>query len=135
MAYNPWGRSHAALKSIGGELFNLDSFWLAGAWGSQTLTITGYVNGIEVNSALIRVSIAAQEYFFSGFEGIDTFVIATGNDYMMDSSVTGYENILQWALGSVTITVVPEPEAYLMLLAGLGVVGAVSRRRRTKTAM
>ena len=32
---------------------------------------------------------------------------------------------------NVTVTAVPEPEQYLMLLAGLGLVGAIARRRRT----
>lgn len=32
----------------------------------------------------------------------------------------------------VSVTAVPEPETYAMLLAGLGLIGAVSRRRATK---
>ena len=32
--------------------------------------------------------------------------------------------------GGVTITAVPEPETYAMLLAGLGILGAVARRKR-----
>ncbi|ARO88962.1 PEP-CTERM sorting domain-containing protein [Nitrosospira lacus] len=31
--------------------------------------------------------------------------------------------------GSISVTPVPEPEAYAMLLAGLGLMGAVVRRR------
>ena len=33
--------------------------------------------------------------------------------------------------GSFTITAVPEPESYAMLLAGLGLVGFIARRRKT----
>ncbi|MBK7007107.1 MAG: PEP-CTERM sorting domain-containing protein [Burkholderiales bacterium] len=33
---------------------------------------------------------------------------------------------------SYTIAAVPEPETYAMLLAGLGVMGAVARRRKSK---
>ncbi|MDR2208045.1 MAG: PEP-CTERM sorting domain-containing protein [Azoarcus sp.] len=33
------------------------------------------------------------------------------------------------------LTAVPEPEAWVMLLAGLGIVGAVARRRRARAAM
>ncbi|CAM8664004.1 PEP-CTERM protein-sorting domain [Comamonadaceae bacterium] len=32
--------------------------------------------------------------------------------------------------GGVTVTPVPEPETYAMLLAGLGVMGAIARRRK-----
>jgi len=35
-------------------------------------------------------------------------------------------------LDNVSVTAVPEPESYAMLLAGLGVLGAVSRRRQQR---
>lgn len=38
----------------------------------------------------------------------------------------------QFYLSSVTVTAVPEPETFAMLLAGLGVVGAYGRRRSRK---
>jgi hypothetical protein len=36
--------------------------------------------------------------------------------------------------GTSTITAVPEPESYAMLLAGLGLMGAIARRRKAKQA-
>jgi hypothetical protein len=107
----------AGFVSAGG-LFDLDGLWLAGAYGNQTLTITGYLNGVAVDSVTQAVTQTAQQFTFNGFKGIDSFSIATG--------VEGN----YWALGSVMITVVPEPEAYAMLLAGLGMVGVMARRRR-----
>ncbi len=35
-----------------------------------------------------------------------------------------------WGIGQYTVTAVPEPETYAMLLAGLGIVGLMARRRR-----
>jgi hypothetical protein len=35
-----------------------------------------------------------------------------------------------WVLRDVTVAAVPEPETYAMLLAGLGVIGSVARRKR-----
>jgi len=35
----------------------------------------------------------------------------------------------------VTVAVVPEPESYAMMLAGLGLLGVVARRRKQKTAL
>jgi len=133
VAFNPLERSPSSFASASGELFNLDSFWLAGAWGSQTLTITGYADGVLIDTTTIGVSITAQEYFFPGFQGIDTFTIAIGNDFVLDPLVSGGTG-RHWAMGSVTITAVPEPETYVMLLAGLGIVGAVARRRRSMSA-
>jgi hypothetical protein len=36
--------------------------------------------------------------------------------------------------GLVAVSAVPEPEAYAMLLAGLGLMGTIARRRKNKTA-
>jgi hypothetical protein len=35
-----------------------------------------------------------------------------------------------WGINSLTVTAVPEPETYAMLLAGLGLLGGVARRRQ-----
>jgi hypothetical protein len=51
--------------------------------------------------------------------GKDYFVLVTGNQ----QNDIGLSYI-------TTISVVPEPETYAMLLAGLGVVGAMSRRKK-----
>jgi hypothetical protein len=40
----------------------------------------------------------------------------------------------QFYLSSMTVTAVPEPETFALLLAGLGLVGAVVRRRKAQTA-
>jgi len=58
-------------------------------------------------------------------------LLATGGNYTLrfatasnvGSMVMGVDNV------SLQVTAVPEPESYAMLLAGLGVIGAVARRR------
>ena len=69
----------------------------------------------------------------------DSFVVATFDQRLADSK---FSSVNPHGFGSgvnfdvayhehdVTVTVVPEPEQYLMLLAGLGLVGAMARRRR-----
>jgi len=106
------------------DVFNLDGLWLAGAWGNQTLTVTGYAGGEEIATVSFVISTTAQEYtsIFDDFKAIDSFTIRIGNEYVPGGRY--------WALGSVAVTVVPEPEAYAMLLAGLGLVGVMARRRR-----
>lgn len=39
-----------------------------------------------------------------------------------------------WGIKSAMVTAVPEPETYAMMLAGLGLMGAIARRRKAKQA-
>lgn len=129
LATNYYEASPATFESTQG-LFSLDSLWIAGAWGSQTLTITGYFEGVATSSTTINITTTAAEFNFSGFQNIDSFAIsANASTYVQDNLLLPNKG-LNWALGSVTVTPVPEPEAYAMLLAGLAFVGAVARRRR-----
>ena len=56
----------------------------------------------------------------------------TGYIFRRGISNTETTNPAHWSLTPVTS--VPEPETYAMLLAGLGVMGAVARRRKAKQA-
>lgn len=55
----------------------------------------------------------------------------TGASYI---TVSGISNGSSGAIFAGQIAVVPEPETYAMLLAGLGLMGAVVRRRGSKTS-
>jgi hypothetical protein len=69
----------------------------------------------------------------------DSFVVATFDDRLDNStfsSITthGFGSVVDFRVDyndhNVMLTVVPEPEQYAMLLAGLGLMSAVARRRR-----
>ena len=47
---------------------------------------------------------------------------------------TGRSDSLGGSLDNVSVTAVPEPESYAMMLAGLGLMGAIARRRKSKAA-
>lgn len=50
-------------------------------------------------------------------------------------TINGYSNVPNTGYhGSISVTAVPEPETYAMLLAGLGLMGAIARRRKDKAA-
>ena len=51
-----------------------------------------------------------------------------GNMYLVASGITNGTNGGLYT-GAISVTAVPEPESYAMLLAGLGVMGAIAVRR------
>ena len=118
--------------------FTLNSFVIAGAWGSQTLGIKGYNNGVQLFSTTHFVALAAT-VFSPGWAGIDQFEITTGSDYMnlapQGSVFDG--SAPHWALDNVDMQVsaVPEPETYAMMLAGLGLLGFAARRRKARQSV
>jgi hypothetical protein len=88
------------------------------------------------------------------FDFINGFNAAAGNywDFLLASTITGWDNLgfsfnglgagLGWSfsrldngserlmLASNTLSPIPEPETYAMLLAGLGILGFTARRRK-----
>ena len=59
-------------------------------------------------------------------------VPGTFGTYFGGMMVGAYGDYLEDATGGLIQTVVPEPETYALMLAGLGVIGAVARRRKAK---
>ncbi len=109
--------------------------WTFGGLTSGTYDVIGTLggNGLSFTSVLLNNKLW------------DLSTGATGTAYKFaEISYTGTE---PWTLvvngtkistkasfaGSLNVTPVPEPETYAMLLAGLGVMGAIARRR-SKTA-
>jgi hypothetical protein len=72
---------------------------------------------------------------FTDLAAGDYSVFMGGSDYLAQSSSN--LNLLSkyGVTGTLTAGVVPEPETYAMLLAGLGVMGAVIRRRKVATGI
>jgi hypothetical protein len=83
-------------------------------------------------SAFIRADqsiIQAAEYWNSSFHYVDPTDFQQGyvlSDWTKDSGTVGWEILYVKNVASV-----PEPETYAMLLAGLGLMGAVARRKQT----
>lgn len=85
----------------------------AGNWGGGSLVQSGSsVTGLEGNGVI-------------QFQGTFTSISFT---------TPNYENYYGATVGALAVAAVPEPETYAMLIAGLGLMGAVARRRKNKQA-
>ncbi len=111
----------------GGQFGDID--FLAGSGyfgGGLTLYYELALGGSVLQSGSLAHTSAGHWMGFSG-GGFDEVRIR--DDYSFTSSLTGGLNA--FAIDSIKVTSpVPEPETYALLLAGLGVMGFIARRRR-----
>lgn len=64
----------------------------------------------------------------TALEGVATSTVMLSN-FQVGDPAGGWEDYFN--IGEVTVSPVPEPETYALMLAGLGVLGFAARRRRT----
>lgn len=112
---------------------------VVGSWGinSPGIGLMQLTNGGPTTSFNFssNSSTAGSGSVSSGFvSGVNTlqFVVNNTNAGISGATDNGgpYDTWLS-VQGTVAVTPVPEPESYAMLLAGLGLIGVVSRRRTT----
>lgn len=116
------------------------------ASGSSTIASTEYLGaslGYSLHKEIINtgsVSLASGSYYFA-VQAISPFfenylgqgaVNSGAAEYVAGSWRAGYQGIGGVAIGlyDSPVNAVPEPETYAMLLAGLGLMGVVARRRK-----
>jgi hypothetical protein len=101
--------------SLSGSTFTLNNFWARSGWApSQALTVTGYLAGNQVATASFTLDQSYQQIVLN-FSGVDSVRITSTSNTLIDD---------------ISVNAVPEPETYAMLLAGLGVIGLLRRKRR-----
>lgn len=62
-----------------------------------------------------------------------SFTASTNTNYTLNFNNAGGDNV-GIVLDNVSVSAVPEPETYAMLLAGLGLMGTIARRRKSNQA-
>jgi len=75
------------------------------------------------------------ENYTTGPGGSDSISLAGGPTYVsLVLKTTNDNSYPSWGSFHVSVSAVPEPETYAMLLAGLGLMGFVARRRQRQAA-
>lgn len=116
------GELSYSLTLLAGQPYQL-SFDLAGNQRNANLEVVTVVFGGAFGAFSLGQNI--------GWTGsLLDFTPSTTGTYTMTFSNLGGDGV-GMLLDNVTVTAVPEPETYAMMLAGLGLLGFVARRRRT----
>ncbi|MBE3027672.1 PEP-CTERM sorting domain-containing protein [Janthinobacterium sp. BJB1] len=95
----------------------------------------GGVNVLYFNPNNAVVHAHATGYFGGGKASVEIPIALLGGSNTITYSYTGAAQGLGdegWGINGVNVSAVPEPGTYAMLLAGLGLVGCMARRRAVK---
>jgi hypothetical protein len=121
-------------KSFDVHFYETENTGAQCAWGLCDNDIFAVVSGMDLMSTF---TYAGQQYTLNYFETSNqikelsdltcrTMGFSAGSCYGFTTPESGRTDVMF----NLSITAVPEPETYAMLLAGLGVLGVVARRRR-----
>lgn len=128
---------HYIGQSFSGS-FSFDDVGLNGS-GNEWLAVSSLsMNLLSTTYTLADAAAQAEVAYFDGsFVGLSysnlvgdpLFSLIAGSDHISQAFLAYDPSAGLSGTGSVIFTPVPEPETYALLLLGLGLLGAVSRRR------
>lgn len=121
-AYSQTSIGHITLTPLAGATVTLDSFFLGG-WPDTNRNISYSIDDLATSGVEFEVDAA----FVSGVTGlVVTPAVTSAAGIRITFGPDGYNGGINNIVFSVSA--VPEPESWLMLLAGIGLVGCAARR-------
>lgn len=114
--------STLTVSQTNGAAFDLNSFQLA-----DVLNL-GLTNNVLLTWTLASGQTGSETLKLDKKRGFQTFDIDV--DYVKSFTLTGANKFVSFQLDNLNVSAVPEAGSLAMLLAGLGVLGTVARRRR-----
>lgn len=123
---NNFGSSPVSMSSS--TAFDFNGAWLNGWNFNSPSSVT--INAYDASNTLIGTSgsigITAGSEVFADF----TFANVNRIDFVGGQ----YFTLDDIKVNETSVSAVPEPESYAMMLAGLGLIGTIARRRKAKLA-
>lgn len=132
VAFNAFG--YEAVTSSGGT-FTFDSAYFTGAWNDGlTISVLGYNGASLIDSISFLVDSSGPVLQTFNWSGIDKLVFDSSGG-TPNPNFPGIGSGVHFAMDNMSInsvSPVPEPETYAMLLAGLGLMGFALYRRKNQ---
>lgn len=138
-AVTDWSSFVPPATTAQGDFFGTESGVYSFSLTADSATSTGLVvsggtlAGVYIDGNAFTFN-GAQSWNYSGnlTAGSHDVMVVVANDFTGSYRGTLYFNPNTLDVGSLTAAPVPEPESYAMMLAGLGALGFMARRRREK---